>query len=218
MSHLLITLRCCYDYVTEKPLRLSRSDSYGIGRILRIIPLWNYDQIGSPWIPSSPFKNFDQIGGPWIPACRLKILTDSAVRGSWYPFFGNRTDSAVRRSLHLPGSLLSPLKFWTDSAVHGSLFSPFKIWTKSTVRGSLHPPWKIPTKSAVRVLSPLKIWTDSAVRGSLYPPLIIKTRSAVRGSHYTPLKIRPKRRSVGPAFSIKILDRFGSQWISAFPS
>ena len=63
----------------------------------------------------------------------LQLAIDSAVRGFLYPLYEIRTNSAVRRSLHLP------LKNTTKSAVRGFLLSLFKIWTKPTVRGSLDP-------------------------------------------------------------------------------
>ena len=59
------------------------------------------------------------------------------------PYFKILTKSVVRGSLH------SPLKVWTDSAVLGSLPFLFNIRSYSIVRGYPHPLFKIRTESAV---------------------------------------------------------------------
>ena len=92
-------------------------------------------------------KNSDRFGGPWIPPSLLKILTDSAVRGSLHPDLLIRTDSAVLGSFFKnsdrfggPWKPASLLKILTDSAVRGflHLFEKFR-----PIQRSVDPAFKI---------------------------------------------------------------------------
>ena len=111
------------------------------------------------------------------------LWTDPTVHVSLHSPFKIRTKLAIYWFLPLflrilfksvvCGSLLYPLKTWTDLAVHS-------LWTIGPCipLKKLRPNWRIPTLSFLK-FGPIrwsvdpyvilyKIWTDSAVRGSLH--------------------------------------------------